>query len=60
MADIMVSDGFGVVHRKQASVYELAELIPSYAGLLIEAELKVLNQLTTTPSPPLHGCPRRF
>ena len=52
MADIMVSDGFGVVHRKQASVYELAELIPSYAGLLIEAELKVLNQLTTTPSRP--------
>jgi len=52
MADIMVSDGFGVVHRKQASVYELAELIPSYAGVLIEAELKVLNQLTTTPSRP--------
>jgi len=52
MADIMISDGFGVVHRKQASVYELAELIPSYAGLLIEAELKVLNQLTTTPSRP--------
>jgi phosphoglycerate kinase len=52
MADIMVSDGFGVVHRKQASVYELAELIPSYAGSLIEAELKVLNQLTTTPSRP--------
>ena len=41
-----------MVHRKQASVYELAELIPSYAGLLIEAELKVLNQLTTTPSRP--------
>jgi phosphoglycerate kinase len=52
MADIMVSDGFGVVHRKQASVYELAKLLPSYAGLLIEAELKVLNQLTTTPSRP--------
>ena len=52
MADIMVSDGFGVVHRKQASVYELADLLPSYAGLLIEAELKVLNQLTTTPSRP--------
>jgi phosphoglycerate kinase len=52
MADIMVSDGFGVVHRKQASVYELAELLPSYAGLLIEAELNVLDQLTTAPSRP--------
>jgi phosphoglycerate kinase len=52
MAEIMISDGFGVVHRKQASVYELAELLPSYAGLLIESELKVLDQLTTTPSRP--------
>jgi phosphoglycerate kinase len=52
MADIMVSDGFGVVHRKQASVYELAGLLPSYAGLLVEAELKVLDRLTTTPSRP--------
>jgi phosphoglycerate kinase len=41
-----VSDGFGVVHRKQASVYELAKILPSVAGLLIEAELKVLQQLT--------------
>jgi phosphoglycerate kinase len=52
MADIMVSDGFGVVHRKQASVYELAGLLPSYAGLLVEAELKVLDRLATTPSRP--------
>ncbi|WP_415274697.1 phosphoglycerate kinase [Aquiluna sp. Uisw_065] len=52
MADIMVSDGFGVVHRKQASVYELAGLLPSCAGLLVEAELKVLDRLTTTPSRP--------
>jgi len=52
MAEIMVSDGFGVVHRKQASVFELAELLPSYAGTLIEAELNVLNQLTQEPRRP--------
>ena len=37
-ADFFVSDGFGVVHRKQASVYELAKLLPSAGGLLIEKE----------------------
>ena len=42
-----VSDGFGVVHRKQASVYELAKLLPNAAGLLIEKELEVLTRLTT-------------
>lgn len=52
MAEIMVSDGFGVVHRKQASVFELAELLPSYAGTLIEAELNVLDQLTQDPARP--------
>jgi phosphoglycerate kinase len=51
-ADAYVSDGFGVVHRKQASVYELALLIPSAAGLLIETELKVLDRLTETPERP--------
>jgi phosphoglycerate kinase len=50
--DSFVSDGFGVVHRKQASVYELAELLPSAAGLLIEQELGVLEQLTKTPVKP--------
>jgi len=50
--DAYVSDGFGVVHRKQASVYELAELLPSAAGLLIETELKVLDQLTENPARP--------
>jgi phosphoglycerate kinase len=50
--DAFVSDGFGVVHRKQASVYELAELLPSAAGLLIEQELGVLEQLTKTPVKP--------
>ena len=48
----MVSDGFGVVHRKQASVYELAEELPSAAGLLIEQELDVLERLTTRPEKP--------
>ena len=50
--DLMVSDGFGVVHRKQASVYELAQLLPSYAGFLIEKELEVLERLTSKPERP--------
>jgi phosphoglycerate kinase len=50
--DAFVSDGFGVVHRKQASVYELAEQLPSAAGLLIEAELDVLERLTVSPEKP--------
>ena len=40
-----VSDGFGVVHRKQASVYDVATLLPHYAGTLVGAEVKVLEQL---------------
>ncbi|MBN7792201.1 phosphoglycerate kinase [Microbacterium esteraromaticum] len=52
LGDAMVSDGFGVVHRKQASVYDLAELLPSAAGLLIAAELDVLDRLTETPERP--------
>ena len=50
--DIFVSDGFGVVHRKQASVFELAQLLPSYAGLLVEKELDVMQRLTTNPARP--------
>lgn len=50
--DFFVSDGFGVVHRKQASVFELATILPSCAGLLIESELKVLEQLTKEPARP--------
>ena len=50
--DVLVSDGFGVVHRKQASVYELAQLVPSAAGLLIEQELEVLERLTSRPESP--------
>ena len=52
LGEVLVSDGFGVVHRKQASVYELAKLIPSYAGNLVEAELKVLKSLTESPERP--------
>ncbi len=52
LGEILVSDGFGVVHRKQASVYELAKLIPSYAGDLISAELEVLRKLTQSPVRP--------
>jgi phosphoglycerate kinase len=50
--DAYVSDGFGVVHRKQASVYELAELLPSAAGRLVETELGILEQLTKDPAKP--------
>lgn len=52
MADAFVSDGFGVVHRKQASVYELATLLPSAAGTLIATELEVLDRLTESPQRP--------
>ena len=50
--DAFVSDGFGVVHRKQASVFDLAELLPSAAGLLIEKEVDVLDRLTENPERP--------
>jgi phosphoglycerate kinase len=52
LADVFVSDGFGVVHRKHASVYELPTLLPSAAGLLVEAEVKVLEQLTSSDQKP--------
>jgi phosphoglycerate kinase len=52
LGDALVSDGFGVVHRKQASVYELAQTLPSAAGLLIAAETDVLERLTERPERP--------
>jgi phosphoglycerate kinase len=52
LGDALVSDGFGVVHRKQASVFDLAALLPSAAGLLIAAELAVLDRLTESPEAP--------
>ncbi|MFC5338224.1 phosphoglycerate kinase [Leucobacter denitrificans] len=51
-ADVFISDGFGVVHRKQASVYELARLLPSAAGRLVAAELEVLRRLTEDAQKP--------
>ncbi|NEW29541.1 phosphoglycerate kinase [Nocardia cyriacigeorgica] len=47
-----VSDGFGVVHRKQASVYDVAKLLPHYAGALVAAEVEVLAKLTENPERP--------
>ena len=52
LGDVLVSDGFGVVHRKQASVYDLAEILPSAAGSLIEKEVAVLDRLTENPERP--------
>lgn len=52
LGDVLVSDGFGVVHRKQASVFELAKAVPSAAGLLIATELDVLDRLTARPERP--------
>ncbi|HEY5845256.1 MAG TPA: phosphoglycerate kinase [Microlunatus sp.] len=50
--DVFVSDGFGVVHRKQASVYELAQRLPNAAGSLVENEFEVLKRLTVEPARP--------
>ena len=47
-----VSDGFGVVHRKQASVYDIATLLPHYAGTLVAREIQVLEQLTSSTKRP--------
>jgi phosphoglycerate kinase len=47
-----VSDGFGVVHRKQASVYDVAQQLPAYAGKLVLAEVEVLRRLTENPERP--------
>ncbi|TDQ01124.1 phosphoglycerate kinase [Labedaea rhizosphaerae] len=52
LADAFVSDGFGVVHRKQASVYDVARLLPAYAGGLVLAEVEVLRKLTGDPAKP--------
>jgi phosphoglycerate kinase len=46
LADAFVSDGFGVVHRKQASVYDVAKRLPHAAGTLVLAEVEVLKRLT--------------
>lgn len=52
LADVFVSDGFGVVHRKQASVYDIATRLPSAGGGLVAAEVEVLRRLTVDPERP--------
>jgi phosphoglycerate kinase len=52
LADAFVSDGFGVVHRKQASVYDVAQRLPHAMGGLVEAELAVMRRLTEDPQRP--------
>jgi phosphoglycerate kinase len=51
-ADVFISDGFGAVHRKHASVYDVAKLLPHAAGFLVAAEVDVLKKLTQTPDRP--------
>ncbi len=52
LADVFVSDGFGVVHRKQASVYDVAQRLPHAMGGLVAAEIDVLRRLTEDPERP--------
>ncbi|MES1171267.1 MAG: phosphoglycerate kinase, partial [Actinomycetota bacterium] len=51
-ANAFVSDGFGVVHRKQASVYDVAKLLPAAAGLLVQQEVESLGRAVTDPERP--------
>jgi phosphoglycerate kinase len=52
LADFYVGDGFGAVHRKHASVFDLPQLLPHAAGTLVAAEVAVLNKLTQNPERP--------
>jgi len=52
LADFYVGDGFGAVHRKHASVFDLPKLLPHVAGLLVAAEVQVLKKLTQNPERP--------
>ncbi|PFG43122.1 phosphoglycerate kinase [Isoptericola jiangsuensis] len=52
LADAFVSDGFGVVHRKQASVYDVAQVLPAAAGDLVLKEVESLSRATTDPERP--------
>ncbi len=52
LADAFVSDGFGVVHRKQASVYDVAQRLPHAMGALVAKEIEVLRRLTVDPERP--------
>ena len=52
LGDVFVSDGFGVVHRKQASVYDVAKLLPAAAGLLVGKEIESLGRAVNNPERP--------
>ena len=52
LADVYVGDGFGAVHRKHASVFDLPQLLPHAAGKLVAAEVEVLKKLTQNPERP--------
>ncbi len=52
LADAYVGDGFGAVHRKHASVFDLPALLPHYAGVLVTTEIEVLRRLTDSPLRP--------
>ena len=52
LADLYVGDGFGAVHRKHASVFDLAKLLPNAAGKLVAGEVEVLKKLTVNPERP--------
>jgi phosphoglycerate kinase len=52
LGDAFVSDGFGVVHRKQASVYDIAQLLPAAAGGLVLSEVEALSRATDNPRRP--------
>ncbi len=52
LADVYVSDGFGVVHRKQASVTDVAELLPNAGGLLVEKEVRSFSKVLADPDRP--------
>jgi len=52
LADFYVGDGFGAVHRKHASVYDLPKFLPHAAGFLVSAEVEVLKKLTQSPDKP--------
>src|SRR5699024_2207744 len=52
LAEVFVSDGFGVVHRKQASVYDVAKVLPSAVGSLVQTEIEALRRATVEPERP--------
>ncbi len=52
LADVYVDDAFGAVHRRHASVFDVAQRVPHYAGRLVARELEVLTRLTTDPGRP--------